>query len=112
MSSSAISIFVGNVTADPTSKPIGNTTLTNFSLAINRPSKGGEEETSFFDFQAWDGEFSKPASSIAEHVKKGKTLCIHATPQQDRWDGEDGKGRSKVVFRVNKWHFVGAKQND
>lgn len=73
----------------------GGTALLRFSIASNRGKKVGntwEEYASFFDITMW-GDI---AVGIANHLKKGKQLCVVGRLQQDRWQ-KDGKNFSKVV---------------
>lgn len=73
----------------------GGTAMLRFSIASNRGKKVGnawEEYASFFDITMW-GDI---AVGIANHIKKGKQLCVVGRLQQDRWQ-KDGKNFSKIV---------------
>jgi single-strand DNA-binding protein len=76
-----------------------------FSLAVNEFRKvNGERKkfAHFFDFVIWD----KAAEVIAEYCTKGDMIEIRATPRQDKWQDNEGRNRSRVVFRVDEFSFL------
>ena len=100
-------IFIGRLTREPELKPVGDTNVCQFSIAVNRRYKtqAGEqkEEVNFFDMSAWD----KGAESIAQYFKKGDAILVYCSAKQETWqDKETGKDRSKVSFRVERFEFL------
>ena len=97
MTSNLNSLLVeGNLTkdADFHSTQTG-TGFCTFSVATNRYFKSGEEfqhEVSYFDVEAW----GKLADSCRNMLVKGSGVRVVGRLKQDRWNGEDGKARSKV----------------
>lgn len=94
--------FVGNVVKVPELGKAGNNSVVNFSLAVNRRYKQGEEwkeETSFFDFVVW----GNTAENFVKYVKKGDRITIlGAEAIQRRFeDKKNGGTRSVVEFRVD-----------
>lgn len=88
-----------------------NQPIAEFSLAVSHKytTKAGEkrEETSFFDLTA----FGKQAELIKQYCKKGSALFVECRPKQDTWsDKATGAKRSKIVFVVNDFQFVGGKR--
>ena len=98
--------FMGRLTRDPETRPVGQTTVTEFSLAVSRNFKTKEgkkaEEVSFLDFVAWD----KGGEVIAEYHKKGDPIIVEAAAKQESWKAQDGSNRNKIVFRVENFVFV------
>lgn len=96
--------FIGRLVRDPELKEVAGKALLDFSVAVSRKykTKGGEreEEVSYLDFQAWD----TGAKTIAQYFKKGDAIVLEASAKQDRWE-KDGKPHSRVIFRVNNFHF-------
>ena len=76
-----------------------------FSIAVSE----GKDEVEYFDFEAW----KNTAEFIARYFEKGKPIALVCTPKIDKWEGKDGKQKSKVIFRVENAGFCGGdKKND
>lgn len=105
-------IGIGRFVRDPELKQVGDTHVCEFSLAVNEYRKiGGEKKkiASFFDFQIWD----KAAELIVKYCKKGSEIFIEATPRQDKWiDKTTEQNRSKVLFRIDNFKFIGSPVRD
>jgi len=96
---------VGRFVRDPELKPVNDTNVCEFSLAVNEYRKvGGERKkfAHFFDCVIWD----KAAEVIAQYCNKGDMIEIRATPRQDKWQDSEGRNRSRVVFRVDEFSFL------
>lgn len=96
--------FSGNLTRDPELKftPSGTAVL-NFTIAVSRRYKKGEEmqtETAFIDAVAWDSG----AEAIGKFFKKGDSIIAHGSMQQENWE-TDGQKRSKLKLRVEEFEF-------
>lgn len=91
-------ILQGRLTRDPEIKLIGDTTtVTNFSLAVNRKFKNkdtGEYDADFFNCQVWN----KPGEVIANYVKKGHQILVSGRVQNRSYEAEDGT--TKYVTEV------------
>jgi len=101
-------IVEGNLTkdADYDSTQKG-TEFCMFSLASNRYYKSGEEfqhEVSYLDVEAW----GKLAESCRSLLVKGSGIRVVGRLKQDRWNGEDGKTRSRVKIMAE---HIEAKPN-
>ena len=98
--------IIGRLVRDPESKQVGEHTLTTFSVAVQR----GKDEVDYFDCEAW----RRTAEIIAEHLSKGSQAGFTGKMKQDRWENEDGKGRSKIVLVIQSggMSFVGSKNDD
>jgi len=89
---------VGNLTADPELKTTktGSSVL-KVGVAVNRRWKNKqdewEEETSFFDVNAW-GEL---ADNVASSLSKGSRVIVSGRLEQQSWE-KDGQKQSKVVL--------------
>jgi len=98
-------VLIGRIVKDPEiSVTTNGKALCKFSLAVNR--QFNRDETDFFDAIAW----GKTAEIIADHHDKGSQIAVVGRAQQERWEGKDGK-RSKVVFVVESFDFVGSKKD-
>lgn len=108
-------VFAGRLTRDPESRQLKDgTSVTNFSLALNRKYKNKntqqfEEEVNFLDFESWAGA----ADTIANYCKKGDYIQVVASAKNDNWTDAEGNKRSRVRFRVKEFYFVpGGKNNN
>ena len=93
-------ILEGNVCKELEIKEInGEKNLATFSIAVNRYYKKAdgdfEQETSYFDIEAWGTNYVK---LISEKAEKGSGVRIVGRLKQNLWNGPDGKSNSKVVI--------------
>jgi single-strand DNA-binding protein len=98
-------LIEGNLVRDPLfrSTPKGTPVCT-FSLASNRFLKqdsGLEKEVSFFDVETW----AKLAESCYNLGHKGRGVRVVGRLKQERWNGPDGKLRSKVTIVAEHVEF-------
>jgi single-strand DNA-binding protein len=98
-------LIEGRLVRDPLFKSTAKgTPLCTFSLASNRFYKqesGFEEEVSFFDVETW----SKLAENCYHQGHKGRGVRVVGRLKQDRWNGPDGKPRSKVTIVAEHVEF-------
>lgn len=91
----------GNLTKDPELRSLpSGTKVVSFSVATNRTwkDKNGakQEDTNFHNVVA----FGKQADTIAQYMKKGKSMLVEGRIQNRSWDDKDGtkKYRSEIVL--------------
>ena len=80
------------------------TAVCNLSLACNRyfrQDSGLEKEVSFFDVEAW----SRVAENCRDKGSKGRGVRVVGRLKQERWNGADGKARSRVVIVAEHVEF-------
>jgi single-strand DNA-binding protein len=98
-------IIEGNLIRDPEYRETAKgTPICSFSIASNRFYKQGEgmeKEVSFFDVTTW----SKLATSVQNLGHKGRGVKVVGRLKQDRWNGPDGKVRSKVTIVAEHVEF-------
>jgi single-strand DNA-binding protein len=104
--------LIGNLTKDPESRAAGQSTIANFSIAVNRRWTAGDgtkkEEVSYFDCEAWN----KTGELVMNYLKKGRPVLVGGRLQQDRWEDKDGGKRSKIKVVVENVQFLGQKPED
>lgn len=106
----SIAIITGRITADPSSKTVGNQkSLVTFSVAENF-KKGGEKQTIFFDIEAW----GNTAEFISEHAKKGDAVQVLADIQEDKFEDKQGNPRKKTKYitKIGGFTFLPAARKD
>ena len=80
--------IIGRMTRDPEAKQAGQTTICNFSIAVNGFKK---DEVSFFNLTA----FGKTGDFITKYLKKGSRVAVTGSIKQDTWE-KDGQKQSRV----------------
>ena len=80
-------------------------TVANFTLAVNRISKGDEPD--WFNLEIW----GKQAQIAADYVKKGSLVGITGSLKIDSWkDKNTGEDRFKPVIRVDRLNLLSSKK--
>ncbi len=80
-------------------------TVANFTLAVNRISKGDEPD--WFNLEIW----GKQAQIAADYVKKGSLIGITGSLKIDSWkDKNTGEDRFKPVVRVDRLNLLSSKR--
>ncbi len=100
-------VLVGRVTRDAELRyTAAGTALCNFSIAVNRRVKKGDQwldEASFFDLTLWD----KQAENLNKYLVKGTQVAIQGELRQDRWE-KDGQKFSRIQVFVENLQLLGS----
>ncbi len=107
-------ILMGNLTRDPEVKflPSG-TAVANFGLAMNESytdQQTGERKDvpCFVDIEAW----GRQAEIVGEYFSKGRPILIEGSLRYDSWEAEDGTKRNRLKVRLQRFQFVGRRDDD
>lgn len=104
-------IIAGNLTRDPEVKPIGQSSVAKFGVAINDKYKAADgtlkETTAFVDVEAW----GKTADLVGQYLRKGAGVVIEGKLKSDSWQTKDGEKRQKLMVRADRVHF-GSKREE
>lgn len=74
-----------------------------FAIAMEHGTKSENKPyPSYIDIETWD----KLADLCAENVKKGRLVQATGRLKQDRWQGDDGKTRSKIKLVTNQVKYI------
>ncbi|MDR2485543.1 MAG: single-stranded DNA-binding protein [Treponema sp.] len=91
-------IIEGNITNEPVVNDTGNGgVVCNFKIASDRFYKKNaqlDKEVSFIEIQAW----GKLAETIGRYGHKGRGVRVSGRLKQDKWEGQDGTPRSKIII--------------
>ena len=90
-------ILMGRLTKEPISNKIGETTITNFDIAVDNARKeaDGTRGTTFFTCKC----FGAVAESIANNLHKGSKVALKGSIQQRNFIRKDGtKGTAYEVY--------------
>ena len=98
-------LIEGNMVRDPLIRTNQRGThVTNFIIAESRHYRNEgnlEEEVGFFDVEAW----GKLAELCGKQGRKGRGVRVVGRLKQDRWTGDDGKQRFKVLIVAEHVEF-------
>ena len=95
--------LVGRLTAAPELKKVGDSSVANFTLAINYKDLDDKPRGEFFDCDVWGGW----AENLVKTAKKGSLVAVYGRLRQEKWtDKETQKGRSKIVVCAEAAYHV------
>lgn len=90
--------LIGRLTKDSEARVTQNGSyVLSFSIAVNKRMKKGdtwEDDPNYFDIAS----YSKGAEALAQYLVKGRQVAIEGSLKQQRWNGEDGRARSRVMI--------------
>ena len=101
--------LIGNLCHTPELRttPAGKE-VCNMSIAVNRRARGkdGEQQTDFFNLQAWD----KLATTCANYLTKGRKIAVVGEMHSRQYDAKDGTKKTAWEVLVNEVEFLGPKE--
>ena len=99
-------VLMGRLTAEPELRSTqSGTSLTRFTIAVNRYSKDGENKTDFIDVTAW----RKTAEFVSRYFHKGSMIALQGSIQTDNYTDRDGNKRKSFQIVANNVSFCGSK---
>jgi len=99
-------IAIGNLTGDPKTQKVKDTSLVTFSLAINNPIK--KDDVCFIDVETW----GRTADNCAKFIKKGSKIFIEGRLKYGCWQTKTGEKRCKVSCVGDYVQFMDSKSDD
>ena len=106
-------ILMGNLTRDPELRSLpSGTTVVNFGLAVSERWKDkttGEqrEEVCFVDIDA----IGRQGEVVNEYFSKGKPILVEGRLRFRQWETDSGEKRSKLSVTLDRFSFVGSRQD-
>jgi single-strand DNA-binding protein len=99
-------ILVGNLTRDPEIRYVqSGSAVANFSLAINRRTKGGDE-TTFVDIVAWNNGNFKLAETCNTYLKKGMSVLVEGRLAIRSYEDKDGNKRKATEVVIDQMQML------
>lgn len=98
-------VFVGRVGNDAELKSTSSgTSLTKFSLAVDRPKKGGEKQDPIWvRVTLW----GKQAESLAQYITKGKQIAVSGEIDLRTYETSSGEERTDLTLNANRVTLLG-----
>lgn len=102
--------LVGRLTKDPEQRTAGETEITRFSIAVNRPfkNKDGEYEADFLNCVA----FGKTGDFIGKYFAKGMAIGLIGRIQTGSYVNQEGRKIYTTDIVTDSAEFVESKKND
>lgn len=99
-------IIKGRLTADPETRTAQTgTTITTFTVAVDRPYKSdGKREADFFRCAA----FRERGEFIQKYFGKGKEILLEGSMQSRTYEAQDGSKRNAWELMVDRAEFCGS----
>lgn len=104
-------IIMGRMVRDPELRTTqSGTSVTSFTLAVNRDFKGqnGEEETDFIDVVAW----RQTAEFVCKYFAKGRMAIAEGRLQIREWKDKDGNNRRTAEVVADNVYFGDSKRDE
>lgn len=100
-------LMSGRLTADPEITIGGDSRYCNFSIAVERPKRKGEDkaEVDFFNCTAKD----RNADVVVDWFGKGDMIMFIGTLRNSKYE-KNGEKRTATKIRVDEIHFMGGKK--
>lgn len=97
-------VLSGRLTKDPEVRATASgTTVTNFSIAVDRRFKReGQPEVDFFNCTA----FGKTADAIGKFFNKGRMIVISGSLQNDSYTNKEGRKVTATSVLIEGFSFV------
>ena len=95
--------IIGNITRTPESRAVGDSTVCNFDVAVNRDYKrDGQPEADFFRVAAW----GKTGENCQKYLDKGRKVAVTGEVSCRAFDGNDGTPKASMEIHANKVEFL------
>jgi len=97
--------LLGRVGSDPELRRTqGGTAVVQLRLATERRRENGNDETDWHTVVCW----AKQAEAVAEYVRKGERVYVAGRMQQQSWETDGGKRRSRTEIHAHEVIFLGS----
>lgn len=95
--------IVGNVTRKPEiRKTNSGKTFCNFTVAVNRRGRDGQQEADFFRVTAWE----KMGENCEKYLDKGSKVSVVGAVSVSTYTGNDGNFRASLEVSAQDVEFV------
>ena len=102
-------ILMGRLVRDPETRTMKDSTVCNFTLAVDRRFKNasGERQADFINCVAW----RQTAEFVSKYFTKGSMVSVVGSIQTSTWE-KDGVKQYKTDVNVDEAYFTGDKKAD
>lgn len=102
-------MLAGRLTTDPELKTTqSGVSVTSFQIAVNRPTKKGDEQIAdFITVIAW----KERAEFVSRYFRKGSSIFVEGALRQRKFQDKSGVNRSVIEVLADEIQFVESKKN-
>ena len=97
--------FIGNLTKDPTTNTVNGKNVTNFSVAVNRRDRDGNDHPTYINVGAW----GRLGEICDQYLAKGRKVYVEGIPSARGYQTRDGKNAASLDVMANQVEFVGGR---
>lgn len=95
--------IIGNLTRDPELRTVGNDiSVCDFTVAVNRREKNGQQDADFFRVTAWRGL----AETCSKYLAKGRKVCVVGSVSCHTYQGNDGTTKASLEIVADDIEFL------
>lgn len=98
-------ILMGRLTRDPDLRRCGDESVVNFTVAMDRPSKG-EKKTDFINVVVW----GKRADWCTNWLEKGSLVIVVGSLRSRNWEDRNGNRRVTIEVQADEVQFGETKK--
>lgn len=101
--------ITGNLTRDPESRQVGDKTVCNFTVAVNRrqKDKDGNNVADFFRISAW----GKIGETCQKYLTKGRKVGVTGSVSVHPYAGQDGTPKASLEVFASEVEFLSSGNN-
>lgn len=100
--------IVGNLASDPNTRNVGDKTVCDFTVAVNRRRKTeGQPEADFFRVSAW----GKLGENCQKYLTKGKKVGVVGSISAHAYQANDGTAKASMDVFANDVEFLSPRGN-
>lgn len=93
--------FIGNLTRDPELRPVGQSSVASFSIAVGWKSKD-KEGVEYINVSAW----GKLGEIVGQYAHKGMKVFVQGSLKTEKYTGKDGIEKTAVKITADKVEFL------
>lgn len=97
----------GHLVRDPSTKEVGDTSVTEFTVAVNDKYKD-REDVMFIDCKLWGAR----GKAFAQYHNKGDAVLVGGKLKQEKWENQSGEKRSKIILNAFEFTFIKSRNDD
>ncbi len=97
--------IIGNMTRDPETRQVNDKSVTNFTLAVNRPWK--TDDADFIRCQAW----GPMGENTAKYCGKGSKVGVTGRLQVRTFEDKEGNKKTIAEVSCNQVQFLDSKKD-
>jgi single stranded DNA-binding protein len=91
-------------------RDFGDSAVSNFSLAVNRPAKNADPD--WFNISAWDNSSSNLATRCHTYLEKGRLIAVQGQLTFSTFtSSQTGEEVTRLEVRMSDFQFLGGKNN-